>query len=715
MKRSLIVALILANYTLIAQEQLDSSRVLEPVQVRAVRAADRAPFTKTNITRDHIRKLNLGQDLPFILVNQPGVVVTSDAGNGIGYTGLRIRGSDATRINVTLNGIPYNDAESQGSFFVDMPDVVSSVSSIQVQRGAGTSSNGAGSFGASIHISTNEENVKPYAELSNSIGSFNSRKHTIKAGTGLIDNHFSADVRFSKIKSDGYIERAFSDLSSYFLSFGWQNKKSSIRYNHVSGKEKTYQAWYGVHESELKERRRINHAGTETMGIPYANETDNYLQKHHQLFFKHSFNNALTFSTGLFYTPGEGYYEQYKSAQDYAYYRLPYPLIGSDTIFATNLVRQLWLDNKFYGNIFSFLFHKNAHQVTLGGALTQYDGNHFGKVIWAEQGLTSIKNWYDHDAFKKDFNIYFKHLAPLNQRINAFYDLQYRKVNYVINGFRDRPDIHTENTYNFFNPKIGFSYFHNGNSAYISFSRAAKEPNRDDFETAVHQLPRPEKLNDFEAGYSQKRSKYGFDIAAYYMRYIDQLVLTGKINDVGAYTRTNIPKSYRTGIEIQGLYSVNKWLSFSGNTAFSKNKIQDFTEFLDDYDAGVQKIIKYGSADISFSPSVVSTASLNFTFDNFELQLPARYVSRQYLDNTSNKNNSLDPYLVQDVRMNYAYNKIQHVKLNAFLHVNNVFNAQYESNGYSYSFIHTGQKVSENYYFPMAGINFMLGVTIRVE
>src|SRR5215217_3032311 len=400
------IAFFICFYSALAAraQQKDTVELL-PIEVRAVRANSTAPFAKTNLGKSQIQRQNLGQDLPFLLNQTPSVVINSDAGNGFGYTGIRIRGTDATRINVTLNGIPYNDAESAGTFFVDLPDFASSINSIQIQRGVGTSSNGAGAFGATINLSTNEVNRKAYAELNNSYGSFNTWKNTIKAGTGLLNNHFLADLRLSRISSDGYIDRATSDLKSLYFSTAYISDKTDLRLNIFTGKEKTYQAWYGVPEADLKSNRTINYAGTEKAGTPYDNETDNYWQDHYQLFFTQRFSPQLSFNTAVFLTKGKGYYEQYMADQDYGDYGMPYPSSG---IIKTDLVRELWLDNDFYGDIFSLLYQLPKSRFTLGGAVTQYDGNHFGKLVWAQQGLMGADRWYDLDAQKNDFNIYGK-------------------------------------------------------------------------------------------------------------------------------------------------------------------------------------------------------------------------------------------------------------------------------------------------------------------
>jgi len=692
----------------------DSFLLLEPVELKAIRAGENSPFTKTNLTKKQIEKVNLGQDLPFILNQTPSVVVSSDAGNGVGYTGIRIRGSDASRINVTLNGVPFNDAESQGTFFVDLPDISSSIGSIQVQRGVGTSSNGAGAFGASINISTNEVNLKPYAEFNNSYGSFNTWKNTIKVGSGLVGDHFTMDLRLSKISSDGYIDRASSDLRSFYFSTAYLGKKNSLRFNMISGKEKTYQAWNGVSEADLKTNRTINYAGMEKPGDPYDNETDNYKQDHYQLFFNQDLTSSLKFSAGLFYIKGKGYYEQYKSDEAYADYGLPEPVYGTDTITNTDLVRQLWLDNDFYGSIFSLQYKTDNSQFTLGGGWNRYEGNHYGDVVWAEKGLALPARWYDLDANKNDLTLYFKQQTKISSLVSVFYDLQYRGVKYDLYGFRNNPDIIINNTYNFFNPKAGLSFQKNEWSGYLSYSLGQKEPNREDFEAGLDQQPKPEKLNDLELGIEKRNDKYNVGLTAYYMHYKDQLVLTGKINDVGAYTRTNIPKSYRAGLELVASLKITSWLNAAGNFSLSKNKVIDFTEYIDDYDNGGQQINQYSKTDIAFSPNMIGGATINFIpLKNAELSLISKYVGKQYLDNTQNESRKLNAYYTQDARFIYTISKKCLKELNIILQANNVFDKKYEPNGYTFSYYYGGSLTTENYYFPMAGRNFMAGVNLK--
>jgi len=690
--------------------------MLENIEITSIRAAAKAPFTKTNISKQQIEKINLGQDLPFILGQTPSAVVNSDAGNGVGYTGIRIRGSDASRINVTLNGIPYNDAESQGTYFVDIPDISSSLNSIQIQRGVGTSSNGAGAFGATINLSTNEVNKEKYAEFNNSYGSFNTWKNTLKVGSGLLAKHFLIDARVSKITSDGYIDRATSDLKSFYVSGAYiNNNNSSLRFNIISGKEKTYQAWYGIPESYLDSNRTYNYAGTEKPGTPYANETDNYKQTHYQLFYNQKINSLVSFNIGAFLSRGKGYYEEYRAAQRFSDYNLPDVVNGTDTADSTDLTRRLWLDNYFYGSIFSLQYHKNKTQLTFGGGWTKYDGKHYDIVTWAQQGFPADYTYFNSTAQKNDLNFYAKVMQSFGSGFTGFLDLQERFVKYKIDGFESHPDLSVTKNYSFFNPKAGISFNKNNYQAYVSFSVAAKEPNRDDFEAGVSQIPKPEILYDTELGIEKKDEAVNYGVTFYYMYYHNQLVNTGKINDVGAYTRTNAPESYRAGIELQADAALAKWVNVLGNISFSKNKIKDFTEYVDNYDNGTQKENIYHNTDISFSPGVVASAGINFIpIKNGEINLQSKYVGRQFLDNTSHISRSIDPYFVENVRLSYSVLKKVFKEVNFVFQLNNVFNKKYESNGYTYNYIYGGDFTVENYYYPMAGTNFMAAINIKL-
>jgi len=696
-------------------KKFNDTSYLPPIEVTAIRAGEKAPFAKTNISRKEIRKNNLGQDLPILLNQIPSAVVNSDAGNGVGYTGIRIRGSDATRINVTLNGIPYNDAESQGTFFVNLPDITSSVNSIQVQRGVGTSSNGAGAFGASINLSTNEVSDSMYVELNNSFGSFNTIKNTFRFGSGIIGKHFTVDGRLSRISSNGYVDRASSNLKSFYLSTAWLDKKNSLRLNIFSGKEKTYQSWNGIPESYLKTNRTYNSAGQDRPGGPYDNETDNYTQTHYQLFYNHEFNSYWKANVAVFLTKGAGYYEQYKAGETLSDYGLRDYITGSDTTKETDIIRQLWLDNNFYGSIFSIQHKKNNTQVTIGGGLNQYDGKHYGKIVWAQtQAAVPLNHcWYNLKAKKQDLNLYSKWTEQLSTHWQSFIDVQFRNVQYDINGFRNNPTLKTNNTYNFLNPKVGLTYTNNNWQAFLSYARAAKEPNRDDFEAGLTVQPKAEKLDDFELGVERKLAKSSLAANVFFMKYKDQLVLVGNINDVGAYTRTNIPNSYRTGIELQGKTIITSRINLAANISFSENKIKNYTELVDDYDNGGTKAYYYRTTNIAFSPAVVAGGAINLVpVKNAEISFLSKYVGRQYLDNTSQKSRSLSAYFIQDVRMSYTLAGKIFKETNLIVQLNNVFNKNYEANGYTFSYI-SGGLTTENYYFPMAPLNCMVGLNIR--
>lgn len=688
---------------------------LEPLEIKSLRASAKTPFAKTNLSKADIAINNTGIDLPMLLNQTPGAVVNSDAGNGIGYTGIRIRGSDATRINVTINGIPYNDAESQGTFFVNLPDIASSINSIQIQRGVGSSSNGAGAFGATISLSTNEFNEKAYAELNNSYGSFNALKHTIKAGSGLLNNHFLVDMRLSSISSDGFIDRATSDLKSLYFSTANINQKSSIRFNFFRGTEKTYQAWYGIPENELMTNRTLNIAGTEKPGSPYENETDNYAQDHYQLFFNHNFSNNLSFNTGIFWVAGNGYYEQYKADQEFKNYGLNAPIINGSLIDSIDLIRQLWLKNDYYGQIFSLHYKKAKEQITLGGGWNRYIGNHFGRVIWAETSIPKNYEWYRLKAFKTDLNLYIKWQHNFNNQLDIYSDVQYRRVDYNINGFRNNPTLISQNKYDFINPKAGIVYHQKNLRAFASYAIGNKEPNRDDFEAGVKLQPKAESLHDFEVGFEKTGSLISWGVTGYYMLYKNQLILTGQINDVGAYTRANVPNSFRMGAELQATANFASWINIIGNIAFSKNKIKNSTEFIDDYDNGGQVKISHSNKDIAFSPSTVGGMTINFKpIQNGQISMISKFVSRQFLDNTMNNLRSLNPYYVQDVRTSYTIKNKLFKELNISATICNLLNNRYEANGYTFSYIYGGSTTTENYYMPMAGINYSIGLSIKL-
>ena len=709
---TILRTIILSENSILDLELNPNSLLADEVLVRATRASENSASTYRNIGREELEKNNLGQDLPFLLNQTPSVVVSSDAGNGIGYTGIRIRGSDPTRLNVTINGIPYNDTESQGTYWVNLPDFASSVDNIQIQRGVGTSTNGAGAFGGSLNIQTTTKRDSAYAELNNTIGSYQTMKNTINAGTGLINNKFSFDGRLSRIQSDGYIDRGSSMLKSYFLSAAYYGKKDLLRANVFSGSEKTYQAWNGVPENLLKTNRTFN-------GFTYDDQTDNYTQDHYQLLYSHTFSDKLSANTALHYTHGRGYYEEFKEDQKLANYGINPVTVGGSTIARTDLIRRRWLDNDFYGFTYSLNYNPSRDIIfTLGGAYNEYDGNHFGEVIRGQfiPIASTITPYYKGNGFKTDFNTYAKAEYQLG-KLNLFADLQYRSINYTINGTdKNRLNINQEKQLSFFNPKLGLSYeLNERNNLYASIAVANKEPNRDDYVNSTPaNRPSSENLVDLETGYRLSTSNFTAGINAYAMFYKDQLVLTGKVNDVGEYIRQNVEDSYRYGLELDSKLQINNKLSWGLTASVSDNKIKNFTEYADDYDNGGQIVNKYTHTDLSFSPKFVGSAELSFQpFKKTEIALLSKYVSEQYLDNTSNSQRRLDAFFVNDLRLRYntSFKGVKNIGLT--LLVNNVFSELYEANGYTFSYMYGGTFTTENYYYPQAPGNFLLSLSLK--
>jgi len=721
------------NFVLIPQAFL-----ADEVIVRATRANEKSATTYKNITKAEIQENNFGQDLPFILQNTPGVVVNSDAGAGVGYTGIRIRGSDNSRINVTVNGIPMNDSESQGTFYVNMPDFASSVDNIQIQRGVGTSTNGAGAFGASLNIQTTASETEPYAEVNNTYGSFDTWKNTIKVGTGLINNRFSFDGRLSRISSDGYVDRGSSLLKSYFMSGAYHGNKDLLRINVFAGAEKTYQSWNGIPESRLNndvagmqayiDRNGLSQADADNLlnsgrtynSFLYNNQTDNYWQNHYQLLYARQFSDKFSFNGALHYTQGEGYYEEYRVDNKLSDYGLSPVVIGGTTITRTDLIRRRWLDNDFYGVTYAFNYvpQKNLN-FTLGGAYNEYKGAHYGQIIWAQYASNGNidRHYYDNEGFKTDFNTYGKvNYSPV-EALSLFADLQYRRVYYDIAGTENKLNTLAINeTLNFFNPKFGATYFINPESnMYASFSVANKEPNRDDYtDAAVGIYPKPERLNDVELGYRFKNKAFNLGANAYGMFYKNQLVVTGKINDVGGNYRQNVDRSYRLGIELDGSYIISKSFALNANAAFSRNKIKNFTEYYDDYDNGGQVVNNYTLTDISYSPAAVLFGELVYKpVTGFALALQSKYVSKQYMDNTQNNDRTINGYWVSNARLGYDFKFAGVKNVNLGLLVNNLFDKKYESNGYTYGYLSGGSRITENFFYPQAGTNFLLSLNVK--
>ena len=692
----------------------DSIRSLPPLEVKAIRVSEQAPFAKTNISKAQIALNNVGQDLPFLLENTPSVVVHADAGIGVGYTGIRIRGTDATRINFTLNGIPYNDPESMGTFFVNIPDFSSSVNSIQIQRGVGTSTNGAGAFGASVNLMTNDYHPSSYLSLQNTAGSFNSFKNNVVFGSGLLNNKFTIDGRLSSIMSDGFIDRANSNLKSFYISSTYWGEKSSLRLNVFNGKEKTYQAWYGVPQELISTNRTFNPAGTEKADAPYENQTDNYSQTHYQLFYNKNFMGNWKWNTALYLTTGKGYYEEYKAGVNFSDYNID--ITGKMNIPA-DLVRRRWLDNNFYGQIAALSYVDSLNDLTIGGGWSIYDGLHYGSLPYLDIRLAPADyRYYDNDALKKEMNTYVKWERKLTKQFISFIDLQYRNVNHQMNGFTKNTNLSIERKFNFFNPKMGLTYQAKNIFYYTSVAVANKEPNRDDFEASAIEQPRKEQLVDWETGLEFKKSKYAINANVYYMNYKDQLVLTGKINDVGAYTRTNVPKSYRAGIELQFKYALNKKYSTSYNITFSQNKIKEFTEYVDDYDQFTQVAIQHKNTNIALSPSLTTNRTFNWKpNDKLSFFWTTKYTSKQFLDNTENKSRILDAYFINDINAHWTIlNKPKFTMLLQF-YANNLLDVKYAPNGYTYSYIFNGSVTTSNNYYPMAGRNYWVSLKIDLK
>lgn len=693
---------------------------LVPVEIIGIRANDLSPFAIKDMQKYEYRKYQNGQDISYTLESLPSIVSNSDAGNGVGYTDIRVRGTDMQRINFTLNGIPLNDAESQSTFFVNMPDLLSSSHSIQIQRGVGSSTNGPGSFGASINLSNAQTIDEPFIETSHAFGSFRTFRNSLSLGTGKNTWGLYNMLRISHIKSDGYIYRSNSELSSLHYLLGWDSKdqRTSIKFNALLGKEKTGQAWNGVSEEMLENDRRFNELGLKDDGTYYNDQTDNYQQRYFQLFLQHKFNEQWQSNIGLFYTRGLGYYNEYRLGESLVDYGLSPIIIDSTTIDETSLIRQLWLDNHFYGAVFNAHYQRNNTIVDIGGSITQFDNEHYGKVKWATMGIPADHEWYRNPANKFDANIYLKWTQSLTEHITSYADIQWRGVEYNIYGFRKTPEVIQENKYSFLNPKLGLTYNPNFRTkAYFSLGVAQKEPNRDDFEASIQETPQSEKLYDAELGYEYKDKKLNFSVQLYYMYYKNQLINTGKINDVGAYTRMNIDKSFRRGIELAINYKFNPTISLQGHSTFSQNKILNFTEYIDDYDNGNQLIISHGKTDISLSPSIISQLQLSIVplrqFKNFQVDLTGRYISRQYLDNTSSVEKSLNPYFTLNSIMQYTHSTKNNNTITFGLTIQNILNHQYSSKGYTYSYISEGLQ-TYNYYFPQAGRQYYLTINTRL-
>jgi iron complex outermembrane receptor protein len=705
--------------------------IAEEVVILSTRANGTTPVNYTNVKKNEIEERNFGQDIPHILSFTPSMVSSSDAGTGIGYTNFRIRGTDLNRINITVNGIPLNDAESHGVWWVDLPDFAGSIDNVQIQRGVGTSVNGAAGFGATMNFQTFTMNWQPYAIINSSFGSFNTLRNSISVGTGALNGKFTLDFRMSGIRSDGFIDRAFSDLNSYHLQAGYYTGKTMLKFNIFSGKEKTYQAWYGVPSNLLSSDRRFNPAGMIISDDGdtswYDNETDNYQQNHYQLIFSNEVSRELFFNAALHYTRGKGYYEEYRQDQSLADYRIEQVITGNDTINSTDLIRRKWLDNDFYGLTWSLLYKEDVIDGYFGGSINRYDGRHYGRVIWARYaGETEINHeWYRGTGLKTDANIFMKLNFHLLNSMVVYGDLQYRFIRHKISGLHeDLRDITQDNDYSFFNPKFGINYeFNSNHSVFCSFAVANREPNRSNFTDAdtTHPAPKHETLFDYELGYKAGLNKFYLEANLYFMNYRDQLILTGEINNVGAPIMTNIPKSYRAGFEIMaGLHPLNR-LHLDVNLTLSRNRVKNFTEYVDNWDYWTDpKTQPYqfsrnlGERDLAFSPSIIGGSRITYeVINDLKIILQSKYVGKQYIDNTSSEDRTLDNYFVNDlmIRYNFKTKLIQEIGLS--LQLNNIFNAEYETNAWIYRYYEGGEGKYTDGYFPQAGFHMFGGVMLK--
>ncbi|WP_353088917.1 TonB-dependent receptor [Flavobacterium sp.] len=697
LKASVVLTLFLGPLWLSAQQKSnDSTQVnqLDEVLVKAVRVNKKTPVTFSNLTQKDIASRNLGQDIPILMNYMPSVVTTSDAGNGFGYTGIRVRGTDATRVNVTINGIPYNDSESHGTFWVNMPDFASSVQSMQLQRGVGTSTNGAGAFGASLNLLTDSYSKKGTGEIANSFGSFNARKHTVKFSTGLMNDRFEIAGRLSQIASDGYVDRASADLKSYFLQGTYVGKTTLIKGLVFGGRERTYQSWNGIDGPTLAVDRTFNSAGifTDEFGNTrfYDNETDNYQQDHAQLHWSERWNDRWSTNVALHYTKGKGYFENYKEDADFTEYGLA-PVAGQTS---TDLIRQKWLDNDFYGTTFSANYKKDKFDLILGGGWNKYEGLHFGRVIWARFASTSElgDEYYNDYGIKTDGNVFAKATYDLSAQWSVYGDVQYRRVNYKANGVQ--PTL-VDDTFNFFNPKVGVNFAVNTkNILYFSYARANREPNRTDYEGGN---VRPEKLNDFELGWRYEASKVQFNANVYYMLYRDQLILTGALDDVGSPVRSNSERSYRLGLEVDATIALSKQWIWKPNFTISQNQNIDLTN----------NGVAVGNTAIAYSPNLIAGNLLLFEpVKNLHLTWLSKFVGEQFMNNLERPEARLPDYFVNDFNVSYSWNPksvFRTITVNGL--VNNILDKTYVSNGYMWDIF--------PYYYPQAGRNFLVGLTLQ--
>lgn len=703
------------------QQDSTKTQTLDEVLVDAVRVNATSPITHSNVSKEALQKRNLGQDIPILLNFLPSVVTTSDAGAGVGYTGIRVRGVSPQSTNITINGIPYNDAESLGTFWVNLGDFASSVENLQLQRGVGTSTNGSGAFGASINILTDAVQPEASGEIANSFGSFNTRKHTVKFSTGLLNNHFELSGRLSQINSDGYINRASTDLKSYFLQGTYLNNGTLIKAISFGGAEITYQAWNGIDAETLATNRRFNPSGqfTDENGNTrfHEDEVDNYKQDHYQLHWNERYNNNWSTNLGLNYTYGRGYFEQYKEYEDFADYDLQPLTIGGETIDETDLIRRRWLNNNFYVLNASANYKNEALDMTFGTSYSTYTGDHFGEIIWARFASRSEieDRYYEGVGTKKDFSSFIKATYKLDDKISLYGDLQTRVVDYKTTGLTsDRVNLLINETYNFFNPKAGITYeIDQKSNLYFSYARANREPSRSDFESNPE--VKPEQLNDFELGWRHTNNMFRLNANAYYMLYNEQLVLTGAIDNTGAPIRTNSGDSYRLGLEVDAAIQVSKQFAIQPNFTISSNRNR---ETIISQDGG---LVNLGSTNISFSPDFVAANAFVFQpIENFQISLLSKFVGEQFMGNTDSNVSKLNSYFVNDFNFTYEIKPKSLFKSILFSGlINNIFSEKYVSNGYYFTFDDdfsvpgTITTVEGSGFYPQATRNFLLGCTLR--
>ena len=685
-----------------------NATVLEEVLVAAVRVQSDAPIAHSNLTKKEIAKRNLGQDIPVLLNYLPSVISSSDAGAGVGYTYIRVRGSDASRVNVTINGIPYNDAESQGTFWVNLGDFASSTQSLQLQRGVGTSTNGSGAFGASLNILTDAISEQAGGEIANSFGSYGTRKHTVKFTTGKVNKHFEFAGRLSNIYSDGYVDRASTDLKSYFFQGSYTDDNTLIKAITFGGTEKTYQAWYGLDATQLEQDRKQN-------PYTYDNETDNYKQDHYQLHWDEKLNENWSTNIGLNYTRGKGYFEQFKADSGISKYNEIIEQTGVDSwgTPVTDAIVRRWLDNHFYVFNGNTTYKKENLEIVSGFSYSNYKGDHFGEVIWAKQFAPTANirdQYYFSDASKKDFSVFSKATFKISEKLKTFVDLQGRFVNYKTNGLTaDRNPLNIEEKFSFFNPKLGFTYSINKkNSLYISYAKANKEPNRDDYKNGKE--VKLESLDDYEFGWRLKNNTVQLNTNLYYMAYNNQLIQTGGLNDVGEYLRENVKDSYRFGLEIDANIKISSQFSVNQNLTLSSNKIKDF---ILDREGTVTNI---GTTNIAFSPDIIAGNAIVYKpTDYFQLSFLSKFVGDQYLSNTNTKASKLEDYFISDLNFVYEIKTVAIFKsITISGVVNNIFNKRYVDRGYTYLNTWTGPTSFEvQGFYPQATRNFLIGATLK--